>query len=233
MWWRAAGLGDETVCHPQARFIFAATERAVGSNPSAAHGWVAANRILTMETYIALLRGINVGRAKRIAMADLRECVAGMGCSGVRTLLNSGNVVFQTDSKAPRRTPGMLATELHQEVQRRFGISSRVIVVTANDLSAVIRENPLTSMVDDPSRFLVAFVESPAVLKTLQTLNQTPWQPDRLAIGRRAAYLWCAGGILDSALFKAFSKAAGETVTTRNWATVLKLQAAISEAHET
>jgi hypothetical protein len=185
-----------------------------------------------METYIALLRGINVGRAKRIAMADLRDCVAGMGFSGVRTLLNSGNVLFEADPKLSRRSPSGIARELHQEIQRRFGISSRVVVLTAADLAAVIQENHLTAILNDPSRLLVAFVEDSAVLKEIGSLKQMTWGSDQLAVGSRAAYLWCAGGILDSPLFRAFSRLTGERVTTRNWATVIKLQDSISKPHD-
>jgi uncharacterized protein (DUF1697 family) len=56
------------------------------------------------------------------------------------------------------------------------------------------------------------------------------WEPDAIALADRAAYLWCARGILQSGLMQAFSRATGETVTVRNWATVLKLRAAMHEA---
>jgi len=51
-------------------------------------------KVATAGMHVALIRGINVGRAKRVAMAELREAVAALGYGGVRTLLNSGNVVF-------------------------------------------------------------------------------------------------------------------------------------------
>ena len=175
-----------------------------------------------MTTCVALLRGINVGRAKRIAMADLRDLVAGLGHRNVRTLLNSGNVIFE----AARADTEELAREIEERIAKRCGFSARVLVITAEELEAIARSNPLREAENEPSRFLVAFVASTATLAKLMPLAKDTRAPDRLALGPRAAYLWCAGGILESRMLPAFSRLGGEEVTTRNWATVQKLQAA-------
>lgn len=175
-----------------------------------------------MSTYIALFRGINVGRAKRVAMADLRTLLEGMGHSEVRTLLNSGNVVFD----APRANAGRLAAAIHQGFAQRFGFTASVTVLTAAELDAIIAENPLLAMAKDPSRHLVGFAHDPKVLQPFKVLLKQQWHPDALVISSRAAYLWCVKGVLDSPLSQAFGKLAGEGMTTRNWATVLKIQAA-------
>jgi uncharacterized protein (DUF1697 family) len=174
-----------------------------------------------MMECIALLRGINVGRAKRIAMADLRGLFVGLGHKNVRTLLNSGNVLFQ----CARPNTGKLALGIQNAIAATCGFPVPVTVVTATDLSAIIRENPLLP-VADPAKHLVAFVAHPRSLVPLRSLLKDSWTPDALAIGSQAAYLWCAAGVLDSKLSQMFARLAGETVTTRNWATVLKLQAA-------
>lgn len=171
-----------------------------------------------MATHVALLRGINVGRAKRIAMADLRAVVAGLGCANVRTLLNSGNVVFDSDMP-----PG--AAVLREAIAGRTGVTAEVVFVSAADLAAIVAENPLVSAMADPSRGLVAFPIDPAHLARPAALLDREWAPDQLAIGPRAAYLWCAGGISRSTLMEEFGRLAGATVTMRNWATVLKLHA--------
>jgi uncharacterized protein (DUF1697 family) len=75
----------------------------------------------------------------------------------------------------------------------------------------------------------VAFVAQPAVLERAGPLLREAWAPDALAVGRRAAYLWCADGVLDSRLSQAFGRQFGEDTTTRNWSTVLKLHAAASQ----
>jgi uncharacterized protein (DUF1697 family) len=177
--------------------------------------------VVSMATCIAFLRGINVGKAKRIAMADLRALVEGLGCTNVRTLLNSGNVVFDVS----RPNVGKLAPAIEAAIQGAAGFTSSVIVMTAADLDAIVRANPLLAVAKDSSRHLVAFVSHSGVLKQARVLLQPSWKPDVIAIGTRAAYLWCANGLIDSRLMKEFARLAGNSVTTRNWATVLKLQA--------
>jgi uncharacterized protein (DUF1697 family) len=172
--------------------------------------------------YVALLRGINVGRAKRIAMADLRALVGSLGFSDVRTLLNSGNVVFS----ARRSPPARLAGTIEDALVERLGIASRVTVLDAAAVHDVVEENPLPQGLANPSRFLVAFLRDPANARPkLGALARMDWGGDAFALGTHAAYLWCAGGILDSELTDAVARALGDEVTMRNWATVAKLQA--------
>src|SRR4249920_3877063 len=113
-----------------------------------------------MTECIALLRGINVGRAKRVPMADLRKLLQSLGCSRVRTLLNSGNAVFQAPGGSTRR----LASAIEAAIQERFGFPVRVLVHTVRELNAIVGENSLPQADRDPSRFLVAFVSSRADL---------------------------------------------------------------------
>jgi uncharacterized protein (DUF1697 family) len=174
-----------------------------------------------MAECIALLRGINVGRAKRIAMADLRNLIEGLGHENVRTLLNSGNVLF----RCARPSTARLALAIQAAILDRCGFSVPVTVLTAATLAAIIRENPLLKVAKDPARHLIAFAQ-PSSLLPLRPLLKESWTPEALAIGSNAAYLWCASGVLDSKLLQMFGRRAGETITTRNWATVLKLQQA-------
>jgi uncharacterized protein (DUF1697 family) len=171
---------------------------------------------------IALLRGINVGKAKRIAMGDLRELFVKLGHGKVRTLLNSGNVLFDCS----RPNTEKLALAIQNAIVDACGFSASVTVVTAANLAVIVRENPLLRVAKDPSKHLVAFVGHARALAPLRPLLDESWKPDALAIGPRAAYLWCADGVLDSKLAQKFAQLAGETVTTRNWATVLKLLSA-------
>lgn len=175
-----------------------------------------------MTTCIALLRGINVGRAKRLPMEDLRALVEGLGHTNVRTLLNSGNVVFD----AHRVNISKIAHSLEAAIADRFGFAAAVVILTAADLAAVILENPLQIEATDPSKYLIAFVSSTTSLAKAKPLLAESWKPEALAISRRAAYVWCANGIIESKLLQAFGRATGGVATTRNWATLLKLQTA-------
>src|SRR5262245_12943081 len=116
-----------------------------------------------MPTLVALIRGINVGTAKRVAMADLRKLVAKLGFTDVRTLLNSGNVVF-TSSKADS---GKAAARIEKALEEKTGVSARVLVVAAADVAAAVKENPLLKNADNPSRLLVAFLADPADIAKL------------------------------------------------------------------
>ena len=175
-----------------------------------------------MSGCIALIRGINVGRAKRVSMADLRTLFVRLGYANVRTLLNSGNVLFES----PRPRPLKLAAAIEAAISKNCGFSAPVSVITAAELAAIIGENPLLQVAVDHSRHLVAFASNRSSLAALRPLLEESWAPDALAVTTRAAYLWCKSGILDGNLSQAFARQAGSSVTTRNWATVLKLHAA-------
>ncbi len=179
---------------------------------------------MTTGTQIALLRGINVGRAKRVAMADLRALVEGLGYGDVRTLLNSGNVVFT----APAKAKGDAAARIEQSLKARLGVTSRVIVITAAELAAIVEANPLVGVAADPTRLLVTVLATNADRTRLEPFREQVKEPDVLAIGERAAYVWCATGILASQLVYTMGRVLGDAATTRNWATILKLHALAS-----
>ena len=105
----------------------------------------------TANRRVALLRGVNVGTAQRVAMADLRKVFEDLGYADVRTLLNSGNVIF-TVRKAASRNHG---AGVQKAIADRLGIQSRVVVLTKRDVADAVAANPLTSLADNPSRLLV------------------------------------------------------------------------------
>ena len=174
---------------------------------------------------IALLRGINVGRAKRIAMADLRKVLADLGFTGVRTLLNSGNVVYDCAA----RDAAQSATRIEEALVLKLGVGSRVTVLDAGQLDEVVQDNALTALAADPARLLVAILSNPADRARLEPLCHQGWEPEAFALGRWAAYLWCADGVLASRPAAAMGKLLGDAVTTRNWSTITKLHALARE----
>ncbi len=171
--------------------------------------------------HVALLRGINVGTAKRVSMAELKKLVEKLGFEDVRTLLNSGNVVFSADrAQAKEAAQGIQAA-----LEKRLGVSARVTVLTAKELSTIVDENPLVELADDHSRLMVSIVARAADLAGLKRLAKQTWKPEALAIGSRAVYVWCPAGVLESPLCKLVAKELGDGVTSRNWATTMKLHA--------
>jgi uncharacterized protein (DUF1697 family) len=186
-------------------------------------------RAMTSKRYVALLRGVNVGRAKRIAMADLRKLIGDLGYDEVRSVLNSGNIVFS----GPARPQEEVARQIEEALVLKLGVASRVLVLDAGELGSVIGGNPLLGQAGDHSR-LVAFILSsphatPEARQAIEALCAQDWQPGAAALGERAAYVWCPDGILASGAAAALGKQLGDATTSRNWATLLKLHALCSE----
>lgn len=173
-----------------------------------------------MQRRAALFRGINVGKAKRIAMAELKAVFEALGFADVRTLLNSGNVVYS----GKRLQVADDAQRIAEAVAERTGIAANVLVLADDTLDAVIAGNPFRQHADDASRLLVGFFidGERAPFEALQ--RDVPGE--HFAIGEHACYLWCPQGILESRIADALGGAKfRDRVTARNWATTLKLQA--------
>lgn len=176
------------------------------------------------DRVVALLRGVNnIGSAKRIAMVDLRALVEGLGFRDVRTLLNSGNIVFSV----PNDRRGDVAGRIERALGSRFGINSRVTVLSGNEVAAVVRDNPFADVADNPSCLLVMVPRKPSDQGRLKPLLKKSWHPEALALGKRVAYIWCADGVADSTLWTAVDHALERTGTARNMATMTKLLALV------
>ena len=132
------------------------------------------------QRLIALLRGINVGRAKRVAMADLRKVLSDMGYSDVRTLLNSGNVVFDCNAA----DAADCAARIEEALVLKLGVPAKVTVIEATQLAEIVNENSLQNVADDHSRLLVASI-SP--MKTAAS-----WSRWRGRAGSRRRLRWAA-----------------------------------------
>ena len=171
------------------------------------------------QARVALLRGINVGKAKRVPMEQLREVISQLGYSQVSTILNSGNAVFVADDAGSVA----LAESIRAALLHRTGVDAAVTVVTGDEIESIARSNPLLDIMEDPSRMLVAFPSDDST-QGLKGLLGAEWSPEAVALGRRAAYLWCPAGVLKSQLPQEVGRLLGDAVTIRNWSTVLKIR---------
>jgi uncharacterized protein (DUF1697 family) len=179
-----------------------------------------------MPRYVALFRGINVGKAKRIAMGDLRTLLDKLGYADVATLLNSGNAVF-TGNAEPAATH---ALRIREAVRRKLGVDALVIVKSARDVAAIIAGNAIGKHATDDSKLLVAVTNDARGLAKVRALTRATWGAEKLHVGRHAAYVWCADGILESKAAVALLKGLEDTGTTRNWATLNKIHALLGAA---
>ncbi len=176
-----------------------------------------------MPTRVALFRGINVGKAKRIAMADLRSLLVELGYGDVATLLNSGNAIFT----ARAGTNGAHAARIREAVAKKLGVDAQVVVKSAKEVKAIVAGNPLADIAD-PARLLVTFVQDDAGLAVVKKLMSQDWGNERLHVGRHAAYLWCADGILESRAAERLFAGLKGLGTTRNWATLNKIHVSLT-----
>lgn len=173
-----------------------------------------------MTTCLVLLRGVNVGPAKRVSMAELRTLLGELGGERVATLLNSGNAVADW----PRARPATLAPRIAAALRQRFGFDVPVVVKTLAEGEAIAADLPWPEP-PDPSRLVVVFAPDPDALAGLQTIAPLVAADEAWHLGPHAAYLHCAGGLLHSRAAEALLGRGGTGVTTRNWATLSKLLA--------
>lgn len=176
-----------------------------------------------IDRRVALFRGINVGKAKRLAMADLRRIATDLGYSEVKTVLNSGNLIFTV----PPGTRGAPDELIEKTVAAETGIKSKVTLLSAKELEEAIRDNPLAEECDNLSRLHAAVLRNPNDRSLLQPLEAQDWGSEAFVLGKRVAYLWCPEGMLQSRLPEAVGRALGDGVTLRNWATMTKIYAAM------
>lgn len=180
---------------------------------------------MIIRQQIALLRGLNVGREKRVAMADLRKLMGDLGYTQVRTLLNSGNLVF--DSPGPE--PAESAALIEEALVLKLGVAARATVLAAAQLRDIIAENSLGAIASDPNRLLVSVLSKPSDLARLKPLLRQDWAPEAFAAGSWATYVWCPGGVLASRAAAALGSLLGDAATSRNWSTISRLYALLEE----
>jgi uncharacterized protein (DUF1697 family) len=170
---------------------------------------------------VALLRGVNVGGATRLPMADLRRAAEACGYLDVRTYVQSGNVVLRLPRDHP--TAGgtdAVAASLRRSIAERTAVRPDVVVRTTEELRAVLATNPFLDRSPDPTHHHVVFLDGPA---SLGDVDPGPFAPeDAVAVGREV-YLFLPGGIGRSKLAAVLSRRATGTGTARNWRTVTKL----------
>ncbi len=172
--------------------------------------------------YVALLRGVNnIGATRRVAMAGLRALFQDLGFGEVRTLLNSGNVVFS----APGNDRDEVLARIEKGLEARFGRSMPIILLSGREVASVVRNDPFTRIASDHSRYLVVVLGRRSDRRWLQPLLGMRWTPEALTLGSRVAYLWCANGLAKSPLRIAVERALGRRGTGRNMATMTKLRA--------
>ncbi|HKA78676.1 MAG TPA: DUF1697 domain-containing protein [Xanthobacteraceae bacterium] len=174
-----------------------------------------------MTVHIALLRGVNLGGRTQVAMSDLRDLLTDLGFAQVRSVLNSGNLVFS----GGRKTGAALETLLESEAEKRLGLRTDFHVRTAKEWATVVAKNPFREEAKRAPGHLVAMILKKApTAKAVATLRAAITGPEMIEAVGRHAYIVYPAGIGRSRLTSNLIDSKLDTRGTgRNWNTVLKL----------
>jgi uncharacterized protein (DUF1697 family) len=177
-----------------------------------------------MPPQIALLRAINVGGVK-VSMADLKALLVDLGFEDVRTLLNSGNVVFRGKDNT-----GHLEKLFETEFAKRVARPIEFFVRTAEEWNSIIDRNPMTDEARrDPGHLLVVVLKRAPSDQEVESLRAAIVGPEIVQADGKQAYIYYPAGVGQSKLTaKLIEKHLGSPGTGRNWNTTLKLAAMVS-----
>ena len=170
-------------------------------------------------TYAALLRGINLGSQKRVAMADLRALVERLGCADVRTYVQSGNAVFRSDLGA-----GDAARAIERTIQKELDLEVTVVIRTARQLRDLVANNPFARSKGAPKTLYMTFLAEEPDRARVRKLVDESFEPERFEIVGEDVYLYFPNGYGRVKLSNAtLERRLGVAATTRNWRTVTAL----------
>ena len=174
----------------------------------------------SVPTWVALLRGINVGGKNLLPMTDLAGLFEEAGCAGVRTYIQSGNVLFTASRARAEKLPGLIASGIAD----RFGYQVPVLLRTAADLGETIRQNPFLEAGASENWLHVLFLADQPDAGRVAALDPLRSPPDAYAVRGREIYLRLPNGGAKTKLTNAYFDSRLATISTvRNWRTVLKL----------
>ena len=174
----------------------------------------------TVPIWVALLRGINVGGKNLLPMTDLAGLFEEAGCAGVRTYIQSGNVLFTASRARAEKLPGLIASGIAD----RFGYQVPVLLRTAAELGETIRRNPFLEAGAAENWLHVLFLANQPDAGRVATLDAFRSPPDAFAVVGREIYLQCPNGVGNTKLTNAYFDSRLAAVSTeRNWRTVRKL----------
>ncbi len=178
-----------------------------------------------MTSYVALLRGVNVGGRGMVAMAELREMLVELGFADGQSVLQSGNLVFRGGA----RKPAQLETSLADEIERRFDLRVEVMIRTATEWAAAIERNPFGDEASrDPARLIVLFLKAAVKPSDVAALQSVIKGRETVRGTGRELYAYYPDGQGTSKFTIAIIEKTLRTRTTgRNWNTVLKIAALV------
>jgi len=174
-----------------------------------------------MKTYISILRGINVSGHKIIKMEALRTSYKNMGCSNVKTYVQSGNVIFSYDDIEINK----LEEQIFQQINKDFGFDVPVIVMSIEKIEEIIKNNPFLKDKSKEESFMhVTFLASKSETYNFNAIEEKKQDNEDIVFSDYAVYLYCPNGYGNTKLNNNFIETKLKVrATTRNWKTTNEL----------
>ena len=172
-----------------------------------------------MNTYIALLRGINVGGNNKLPMRELKDVLAGLGLHDVKTYIQSGNVVFQSDSD----NTADLAERMRAAISKSHGFAPNVLLLDVDEFENAMASNPFPEGEAEPKTLHLYFLASTPENPDLPKLDGLKKANERFQLNNKVFYLHAPDGIGRSKLAERVEKTLGVAATARNWRSVGKI----------
>ena len=171
-----------------------------------------------MTTWIALLRGINVGGHHKLPMQDLRELLANLDCNDVKTYIQSGNAVFNSAAQ-----PVELLTDIRAAIEQQFGFAPGVQIYSLADYESILAANPFRAAAEDPRALHITFLKTSAKAANTAALDGLRSGAEDFQLTERAFFLYAPDGIGRSKLAAKIEASLGVPGTSRNWRSARKI----------
>lgn len=172
-----------------------------------------------MQTWIALLRGINVGGRNKMPMAILAKTLESVGCHSVRTYIQSGNVVFTSPSKSKTS----LTKKLGDATEAQFGFRPNILLLTEKEFRSAVASNPFTDATIEPKTLHFFFLESKPESPDVEGLAKLALETERFQLVDAVFYLYAPDGFGRSKLAAGAERNLGVLATARNYSTIVHL----------
>jgi len=180
-----------------------------------------------VKSYIALIRGIDVGGKNSLPMKELTQILEGIACHNIKTYIQSGNVIFQSAS-----TAAQLAEEIANEIFRLRSFKPHVLVLEKLEFEQAVHNNPFPEAAFNPKALHLGFLDSAPSSPDLREIEALRLPSERFELRGRVFYLFAPNGVGRSKLAAKIEKALGVPTTDRNWKTVGKIITMLNEQDE-
>lgn len=172
-----------------------------------------------MTTYIALLRGINVGGRNKLPMKELIEILENLGCRNVKTYIQSGNVAFEKDKINLKS----FSEKISVAIEMGKGFTPKILLLTLDEMRKAIAENPFPEAVEEPKALHFGFLASVPSEPDIEKLEGYKKESEQFILKDKVFYLYAPEGVGRSRLAANSERALGVSMTDRNYRTVSKI----------